>query len=241
MSKAMQLEMVELRYKARQAVCPESRPNRDTNSFSSLSSCRRAMCAGGWGALGTCLALVYLGVLWLRHLAGHRSWASTLQKVLRNTLANGVFPTRIPLHSMFCQGMPKSTLKNNLAPGMDSSLDSGQFEPEKVHRLQHWAAAVTFWMEIWMWGNSNRHLGQEASEKRNRVHRDSIRELKEEAKTKAWPLCLQGWSAGSLYRDHQGSFLFCFKCRYLGPTLDPMNQGVPLLGSEVWISRNGPR
>lgn len=136
MSKVMRLEMVELRYKARQAVCPESRPNHDTHSLSSSSPWHRAMCAGVWGALGTGLALVYLGVLWHRQLAGHRGWASTPQKVFRNTLANGVFPTRIPLHSMFCQGMPRSTLKNNLAPGMDSSLDSGQFEQDKVHRLR---------------------------------------------------------------------------------------------------------
>lgn len=80
------------------------------------------LCVLGWRALGTCLALV----TWVS--CGTGSWQATeaghlhnRQKVLRNTLANGGFPTRIPLHSIFCQGMPKSTLKNNLAPGKDSS------------------------------------------------------------------------------------------------------------------------
>lgn len=125
MSKAMQLEMAELRYKPRQAVCPESHPNHHANCLCSLPSWPRAPCAGGWRALGTCLALVYLGVLWHGQLAGHRGWESTLQKVLRNTLANGVFPA-MPLHSLSCQGAPPSTLENSFAPGKDSSLDPGQ-------------------------------------------------------------------------------------------------------------------
>lgn len=109
MSKVMQPEMVEPRYKPRQAVCPEPRSHQDPNHLSSLSSWPRAMCAGIWRALvGTCLALVYLGVLRHRHLAGHRSWASTLHKVLTHTLAHGVFPIRISLHSIFC---PKALWK----------------------------------------------------------------------------------------------------------------------------------
>ena len=31
--------------------------------------------------------------------------------------ASGVFPTRIPLYLICCQGVPKSILKNNLGPG----------------------------------------------------------------------------------------------------------------------------
>lgn len=71
MSKVMQLEMAERRYKPRWAVCPEPHPNHNANCLCSLPSWSRALCAGGWRVLGTCLALVYLGVLWLG------SWQAT--------------------------------------------------------------------------------------------------------------------------------------------------------------------
>lgn len=124
--------------------------NRDTNlgwqcaqglalirTHTTFSPCLLAQDCVCWDleSSSTCLALVYLGVLWHRQLAGHRGWASTLYKVLTNTLANGVFPTRISLRSIFCQSMPKSTMKTKLVPGKDSSMGPGQFEPAKVHRL----------------------------------------------------------------------------------------------------------
>lgn len=163
MSKVMLLEMVELRYKHWEAACPEPCPNYYTDRLFALAYWLRAARTGTRRARGTCLGLVYLGVLWHRQLVGRRGWASALQKVLRNPSASGLFPVRITLHSIFCQGVPKSTLKNNLSPGAEwpsmsragSGWGPGQFEPEKVCRLQPRAVAGTFWMGIWLWVNPN--------------------------------------------------------------------------------------
>lgn len=63
-------------------------------------------------------------------------------------------------------------------------MGPGQFGPEKGQRPQYCAVAVKFWMGIWMGGDSSLLLRGEASEKLNSVHRDNIRELKKESKTK---------------------------------------------------------
>lgn len=154
MSKVMLLEMVELRYKPQEAICLEPCPNYGTDGLSALAYWPRAAQARIWRARSTCLGLVYLGVLWHRQLAGRRGWTSAVQKVLRNTSASGLFPTRIPPHSVFRQGVPKSTLENNLAPRAKrpsmsregSSGGPGQSEPEEVCRLLHRAVAGIFWM-----------------------------------------------------------------------------------------------
>lgn len=83
-----------------------------------------------------------------------------------------------------------------------------------------------------MGGDSSLLLRCEASEKLNSVHRDNIRELKKESKTKD----KSSVELRALYvRIIQRVFSGFFKCRYSGPILDILNQGFPPLGSEVWI------
>lgn len=93
-----------------------------------------------------------LGCL-VAQLAGHTGWTSTLEKMLRNTLANGVLPARIPLNAVFCQGMPKSTLNNNLAPGTNSQAYQGKTAAWaqtslSLRRYTGSDVAVPFWKEI---------------------------------------------------------------------------------------------
>lgn len=149
--------------------------------------------------------------------------------MLRNTLASGVFPTRIPLRSTLCQGVPKSTLENTLAPGAKwpsplregSSWGPGQFEPRSYAGYSTELVARVCWMATWLWLNSNLLLTREASEKLNSVYRGGIRELKKErhklyfSKGKGpstifirviWRavfMCVFGWLVGFV--------LFCFK------------------------------
>lgn len=124
MAKVMQLEMVELRYEPGQAYVQRlALVTHDTSHPSCLSSWPRAMYTGIQRALGTCLALVDLGVLWHWQLAGHRGWASTLcRRYLETPWQMGCF--RQERH--YIQYLPKSTLKKNLAPGKDSSLGPGR-------------------------------------------------------------------------------------------------------------------
>lgn len=229
----MQPEMVEPKYKPRQAVCPEPRSHQDPNHLSSLSSWPRAMCAGIWRALvGTCLALVYLGV------CGIGTWQATGAGHPHHTRSShtpwhmGYFQQEFHCTQYFAQEHSEKEF------GSRERQQRGPrpVEPENVHRLQSWAAAVTFWMGLWTWGNPNLPLRQEASEKLIRVPRDNVRELKKEAKPKT---CAQRLICGLpiLGSAWEGFF----KCRYSCPTQDLLHQGFPLLGLEVWIFRNLPR
>lgn len=126
MSKVTWLEMVGMRHRPRQAACPEPGPHHRADGSSSCQP-GLAACAVAWRAR----AHAWVWFTWMpcdRQLAGPSARASTLQKVLRNTLAGGMFPKEFHYTQHFAKVLPPRTLKNNLAPEPKWPCTSGRRE-----------------------------------------------------------------------------------------------------------------
>ena len=111
---------------ARAGGVPRAWPSSPRRRLLPLPAWPGCMCRG-LESPGTCLGLVYMDAL-DRQLAGPRAQASTLQKVLRNTLARGTFPKEFHYTQHFAKVLHPSTLKNNLAPEAKWRCTSGRWE-----------------------------------------------------------------------------------------------------------------
>lgn len=137
------------------------------------------LCARGWQALGTCMALVCLGVLWHGHWQATEAGHPRYRRYSETSRQMACFQQCHSTHCFAKVFTPKYFGKEFCSWGR-RKLGPRPVMPEAARGLQLGAGAVTFWMGMWMWGHPGLLLRPEASDKLS-VHGARIRELKKEA------------------------------------------------------------